>query len=642
MDWGSYAQNQSVFGKQPEIAQYAPQVVWANLNDALFSESAAVQEQPEESQAPHPQVVEHPSLAGTPRKLTIGMAVYDDFDGVYFSAQAIRMYHPEVTKDTEILILDNHPSGPCQEALQGLAAWIEGCRYIPYQDWQSTAVRDLIFRKARSPYVMCIDSHVFLFPGAIKRLIEFLDEHPRCDDLLQGIMVSDNLQGVSTHFKPVWSHGMYGVWEKDERGESPDGEPFEIPMQGLGMFACRKDAWLGFNPRFRGFGGEEGYIHEKFRQAGRHTLCLPFLRWIHRFNRPQGIPYPNKWKDRIFNYHVGFSELDLDTNPIDEHFREHIGEEAFEQIEEQLVGELGNSFLFFDAIYCINLDSEKQRWATMQGYFDGLGILERVRRFSAIETPESRQIGRALSHRAVVQEAQQQGLQTVLVLEDDAVILEDALAHLKKNVDELERRDWHLFYLGRGEQGRRWAKAEDCQYLEQVDDRDLIDTHAIAYHQSVYQRILDDLPDTSPAMEEWIAENGMIGDYLVRLEKRFVAFPALAMASQSQTLSLGESGHRERLSAGIQTKDAHIPQHIPGYQLQEFDSELVLYHLEHGRVIYLSDTAVLIWRLCDGKRTLGEIIQLLQEAYPDAADSIACDVESAVEELIKISAIKWV
>ena len=45
--------------------------------------------------------------------------------------------------------------------------------------------------------------------------------------------------------------------------------PFEMGMQGLGVFACRKAAWPGFNPRFSGFGGEEGYIHEKIRRKKR-------------------------------------------------------------------------------------------------------------------------------------------------------------------------------------------------------------------------------------------------------------------------------------------------------------------------------------------------------------------------------------
>jgi hypothetical protein len=70
-------------------------------------------------------------------------------------------------------------------------------------------------------------------------------------------------------------------------------------MQGLGVFSCRKAAWLGFNPAFRGFGGEEGYIHEKFRQAGARTLCLPFLRWGHRFGRPAGVPYPVLLNDKV-------------------------------------------------------------------------------------------------------------------------------------------------------------------------------------------------------------------------------------------------------------------------------------------------------------------------------------------------------
>ena len=84
-------------------------------------------------------------------------------------------------------------------------------------------------------------------------------------------------------------------------------------MQGMGLFACRKDAWPGFNPLFRGFGAEEGYIHEKVRQGGGRTLCLPFLRWMHRFNRPLGAPYPNIWEDRIRNYYIGWRELGLPT-----------------------------------------------------------------------------------------------------------------------------------------------------------------------------------------------------------------------------------------------------------------------------------------------------------------------------------------
>ncbi len=44
--------------------------------------------------------------------LTIGMATYDDYDGVYFTIQALRMYHPICQIDeVEFVVIDNNPDG---------------------------------------------------------------------------------------------------------------------------------------------------------------------------------------------------------------------------------------------------------------------------------------------------------------------------------------------------------------------------------------------------------------------------------------------------------------------------------------------------------------------------------------------------
>tara|TARA_R110002167_G_scaffold247176_1_gene452766 strand:- start:48 stop:527 length:480 start_codon:yes stop_codon:yes gene_type:complete len=124
---------------------------------------------------------------------------------------------------------------------------------------------------------------------------------------------------------------MWGTWQTHETlGKNPDDIPFEIPSMGLGLFSCRKDAWLGFNKHFRQFGGEEGYIHEKFRQHGRKTLCLPFLRWVHRFSRPEGPPYPLNIKSRIRNYIIGHMELNLELDELIDHF---ISEEKIKEDE---------------------------------------------------------------------------------------------------------------------------------------------------------------------------------------------------------------------------------------------------------------------------------------------------------------------
>ena len=266
-------------------------------------------------------------------KLTIGMATYDDYDGVYFSIQAIRMYHSEILDEVEFLVVDNHPDGPCGEPLKKLEASIPNYRYVPLPGQSGTAsTRDLIFYEGAGRYALCMDCHVFIVPGAIRRLLDYMDVHSETRDLLQGPMINDNLQSISTHFDPIWRAGMYGIWAHDAAGDDTEGPPFDIPMQGLGLFACRRDAWPGFSRHFRGFGGEEGYIHEKVRRAGGRTLCLPFLRWMHRFQRPLGLPYRNTWEDRCWNYMIGFRELGLPTDALVAHFSEVIGDGAAARI----------------------------------------------------------------------------------------------------------------------------------------------------------------------------------------------------------------------------------------------------------------------------------------------------------------------
>lgn len=264
--------------------------------------------------------------------LTIGMATYDDYDGVYFTIQALRLYHPEVLSNTEIVVIDNHPDGICAEPLKKLMTSVPHGRHVPYLTRSGTSVRNRLFEEARGSVVLCLDCHVLLVPGAIARLLAYVRQHPETGDLLQGPLLHDDLTTLASHWIPVWRGGMWGIWGDDLRAHYLDTEPFEIPMQGLGAFACRKEAWLGFNAQFRGFGGEEGYIHEKFRQAGHRTLCLPFLRWVHRFARPLGAPYANRLEDRVHNYLVGFAELGLPASEMRAHYDQFMGAEASHRI----------------------------------------------------------------------------------------------------------------------------------------------------------------------------------------------------------------------------------------------------------------------------------------------------------------------
>jgi coenzyme PQQ biosynthesis protein PqqD len=82
-----------------------------------------------------------------------------------------------------------------------------------------------------------------------------------------------------------------------------------------------------------------------------------------------------------------------------------------------------------------------------------------------------------------------------------------------------------------------------------------------------------------------------------------------------------------------------IPDTDTGYRLEAFDGELVLYHGTATQVIYLNETAALVWRLCDGQRTVETICDLLKESYPDTANQIEHDVIDALAELVQAGAL---
>ncbi len=244
------------------------------------------------------------------KKLTVGMATYDDHDGVYFTIQALRMYFPIcMTDEVEFIVIDNNPKGKHGEPNKKLIKWVgPNAKYIPYTHRTTTAVRNEIFRNATGQYTISLDCHVMLMPGALDALLKYYADNPDCKDIVQGPLMYDGLLGCLTHFKPIWGKHMYGRWGTNTAGLD-SGEAFDIPMQGLGVFSCETKNWRGFNNLFKGFGGEEGYIHEKFRQMGGRSVCIPDFKWVHRFARPEGVKYPLVLSDRVWNYFIGWMEL---------------------------------------------------------------------------------------------------------------------------------------------------------------------------------------------------------------------------------------------------------------------------------------------------------------------------------------------
>jgi hypothetical protein len=274
------------------------------------------------------------------KKLTIGMATYDDYDGVYFTIQSLRMYHEICnTSEVEFIVVDNNPDSKHGEETKKFVSLKLKQKYIPVTSKKTTAIRNEVFKNAEGEFTVCVDPHVLIEKNGINALLEYYKDVSTHKNIVSGPLLYDDMKHISTHFDPIWRNSMYGVWATNNKAYN-DPTPFEIPMQGLGCFSCKTSNWLGFNEQFTGFGGEEGYIHEKFRMAGGKAICLPQFKWMHRFGRPTGVPYKLALEDRVWNYFVGWLELYKDPNhekiqSIFEHFKDKMSSNKLSELFER-------------------------------------------------------------------------------------------------------------------------------------------------------------------------------------------------------------------------------------------------------------------------------------------------------------------
>lgn len=85
--------------------------------------------------------------------------------------------------------------------------------------------------------------------------------------------------------------------------------------------------------------------------------------------------------------------------------------------------------------------------------------------------------------------------------------------------------------------------------------------------------------------------------------------------------------------------DYQIPHINSDFKLERFDNEILLYSVIDSTAVYLNETAFLVYGMCASGQSIGEIITLLEEAYPEQKDTIRQDVLSSLEQLIDNGAV---
>jgi hypothetical protein len=246
------------------------------------------------------------------KRLTIGMAAFQDFGPTAMTLQALRARGDFDPATMDLLVVDNFGD----DRLRALCAATR-VRYVRWTEVQGSApAKGRVFAESQSEWTFCIDPHIILtIPDALSRFLRWADAHPGDDSLLHGPLAYDGYDSGADRLTGE-TFGLDGVWGQ-WGGSLPsvDAEPHEIPKMGMGLFGCRTAAWIPFASGLRGFGGEEGILHGKWRNRGRAVRCLPFMRWWHLF-RKEPAPYQPQEHDKIRNTVIGFVDAGLDLAPV--------------------------------------------------------------------------------------------------------------------------------------------------------------------------------------------------------------------------------------------------------------------------------------------------------------------------------------
>lgn len=287
-------------------------------------------------------------------KITVGFPTCSD-PGAWWTLNCFMIGHPGF--GGEFLIVDNSPAGcPIAAELEKHCKQHRNVRYIRDTGPHSSCLhKDRVFREATGDVVVCIDSHVILWPGTLNAIIGHFHDAPDSVDLMTGILMQGNGRVMATsqqlfvqegravpsdaavHHGVLCRGGQLGVWEVDQRAVGAATGEVEVDMNGSWLLAMRKAAWPGFLPEFRGFGGNEVYLCEEVRRRGGRVLIHPGVRGTHNFSTAHKKGYPVQAVDRIRNYIVGFRRLgnrDLEAATVD--YFKTLWPKTVEQVIEEL------------------------------------------------------------------------------------------------------------------------------------------------------------------------------------------------------------------------------------------------------------------------------------------------------------------
>ena len=122
-------------------------------------------------------------------------------------------------------------------------------------------------------------------------------------------------------------------------------------------------------------------------------------------------------------------------------------------------------------------------------------------------------VGCALSHRKAIKLAKISGYESILVLEEDAILHKNFKNLIHQYSKSLDLNSWDVIYLGAHTWNRKYELSEFSPYFFEVFGATC--THGIAYHFEAYDLILDSIPDNEVGCRDYIEKHKAIDQWLM-------------------------------------------------------------------------------------------------------------------------------
>jgi hypothetical protein len=90
-----------------------------------------------------------------------------------------------------------------------------------------------------------------------------------------------------------------------------------------------------------------------------------------------------------------------------------------------------------------------------------------------------------------------------------------------------------------------------------------------------------------------------------------------------------------------QTDASMLPRQNPHLSVKEIDGQTIILDRPHGKLHELNTTAGYVWRCCDGRATVSEIVTATAREFAADPSTVERDVADILQQLERAQLIEW-